>query len=175
MARTTHGMDLVLFFRRLADQETEDGSRLRFQTEHTLTKEKESESSATKDGQVVNVTDGENSIDFTSYAYVEDDGTQGMWEQLEEYFDNDELVEIWEVNTKNQTPEGSYHATYFVGYITSFEKSAPSDGTVELSFTITLEGKGVKGTDVLTEAQKATIGAKAREYESLNRTESPAT
>ena len=173
MARTTHGMDLVLFFRRMADQETEDGSRLRFQTEHTLTKEKESESNATKDGQVVNVTDGENSIDFTSYAYVEDDGTMGMWETLEEYFDDDELMEIWEVNTKSKTEDGSYHATYFVGYITSFEKSAPSDGTVELSFTITLEGKGIKGTDVLTEAQEATVGARVREYESLNRSESP--
>lgn len=173
MAKAIHGMDLVLFFRRLADQETEDASRLRFQTEHTITEEKESESNPTKDGSIVNVTEGENSIDFTSYAYVEDDGTQAMWKVLHEYFQDSDEVEVWEVDTKNPTDEGSYNATYYTGYITSFEKSSPSDGTVELSFTVTLQGAGVEGTDVLTEEQEATVGAKVREYNSLNRTDSP--
>lgn len=169
MAKTLHGMDLILFFRLLANKATEDGSRLRFQSEHTITEEKESESTPTKDGQIVNVTDGENSIDFTSYAYVEDDNTQAMWKELHGWFQANEKIEVWEVDTKNKLEDGSYNTTYYVGYVTSFEKSAPSDGNVELSFTITLEGAGIDGTDVLTPEQEATVGALAREYESLNR------
>lgn len=169
MPQTIHGMDLVLFFRRLIDQAEEDGARLRFQTEHTISEEKESESNPTKDGQVVNVTDGENTIDFTSYAYVEDNGTQAMWKELHRYFQANEKLEIWEVDKKNTTEDGLYNATYYVGFITSFEKSAPSDGNVELSFTVTLEGAGTEGTDVLTPEQEQTVGAISREYESLNR------
>lgn len=171
MAKTIHGMDLVLFFRKLADKATEDGARLRFQTEHSISEGKESESNATKDGSVVNVTDGEGSIDFTSYAYTEDDGTIAMWETLHEWFQAEEMTEIWEVNTKNVTSEGTYEPTYYVGYFTDYEKSAPADGIVELNFTFTLEGSGVKGEDTLTEAQLATLGSKAREYESLNKSD----
>lgn len=168
MPKTIHGMDLVLFFRKLADKATEDGARLRFQTEHSISEGKETESNPTKDGQVVNVTDGEGSIDFTSYAYTEDTGTIAMWETLYEWFKNREMTEIWEVNTENVTSEGNYNPTYYVGYFTDYEKSAPADGIVELNFTFTLEGSGVKGEDTLTEEQLATLGSKAREYESLN-------
>lgn len=166
--KTIHGMDLVLFFRKLAEKETADGARLRFQTEHSISESKETESNPTKDGQVVNVTDGEGSIDFTSYAYIEDGATIAMWETLYEWFQAEEMTEIWEVNTKDITPEGSYKPTYYVGYFTDYEKSAPADGIVELNFTFTLEGSGVKGEDTLTEAQLATLGSKAREYESIN-------
>lgn len=169
MPKTIHGMDLVLFFRKEANKATEDGARLRFQTEHTVSEEKETESNPTKDGNVVNVTDGENTIDFTSYAYVEDGATQAMWKTLHEWFRTRELTEIWEVNVEDVTVEGTYKPTYYVGYFSSFEKSAPSDGIVELNFSIALEGDGVDGEDTLTEAQLATLGSKAREYESLNR------
>lgn len=168
MPKTIHGMDLVLFFRKLADKATEDGSRLRFQTEHTVSEEKETDSNPTKDGQVVNITDGENTIDFTSYAYVEDGETIAMWETLHDWFRNNELTEIWEVNVEDVTSEGVYKPIYYVGYFNSFEKSAPADGIVELSFSVALEGNGVKGEDTLTEAQLETLGSKAREYESLN-------
>lgn len=173
MPQVTHGKDLVLFFRRLADNETEDGARLRFQTEHTISEEKETESNATKDGNVVNVTDGENEMDFTSFAYTEDNGTLAMWEELRGWFQAEDKIEAWEVNLKDVTPEGVYNPTYYVGFFSAFEKSAPSDGNVELNFTITLEGNGVTGEDTLTEAQSEMLGTKAREYESLNRSEPP--
>lgn len=171
MATALHGMDLVLFFRLWENREDEDGARLRFQTEHTISEEKESESNPTKDGHVVNVTDGENSIEFTSYAYAEDKGTQAMWKQLHQWFKEGKKVETWEVDTANVTEEGVYEPTYYVGFVTAFEKSAPSDGNVELNFTLSTEGYGVEGEDTLTAAQLETLKATAREYESLNRSE----
>ena len=50
MAELIMGENLVLFFREYAKRNSEDGAKLRFQTEHSLSFEKESEGTKTKDG-----------------------------------------------------------------------------------------------------------------------------
>ncbi len=52
MASVISGKDMLLFFRKRADHATVDASKLRFQTEHSISMEKESESTQTKDGNV---------------------------------------------------------------------------------------------------------------------------
>ena len=44
MATVISGKDMLLFFRKRADHATADASKLRFQTEHSISMEKESES-----------------------------------------------------------------------------------------------------------------------------------
>ena len=63
-----------------------------------------------------------------------------------------------------------YDVTYYQGYFTSFEKSFPSEGNVELSMSYAINGKGVKGTDTLTAEQLASIESAAYEYETIAKT-----
>ena len=50
MAELIMGKNLILFFREYAKRTTEDGSKLRFQTEHSMSFSKETEATSTKDG-----------------------------------------------------------------------------------------------------------------------------
>lgn len=163
-----NGRNVLLFFRERANHATEDGSKLRFQTEHSISKEKETESTITKDGNINSITDGENTADITSLAYVDDEAIITTWETLEDMFDRNALVEMWQVDITNATPENpNVRPTYFQGYFTSFELSAPADGQVELSYSYAINGNGVKGDDVLSEAQLQAVTASIYEYETI--------
>lgn len=168
------GKNLVLFFREWSKRKTEDGAKLRFQMEHSISKEKETEATVTKDGVINTIADGENTAEVTSLAYVDDTETITTWEKLEEMFDRNALVEMWQVDITN--PEAKeFTPTYYQGYFTSFEISAPADGQVELSYSYAINGKGVKGDDTLTEAQLKSVQSTMYEYtkiQKLNEAES---
>lgn len=163
MAELLMGKNLVLFFREEAKKATEDGAKLRFQTEHSISKEKETESIPTKDGVINTIGDGENTAEVTSLAYIDDKETITTWRTLEDMFDRNALVEMWEVDITNPEAE-TFDAVYYQGYFTSFELSAPADGQVELNYSFAINGKGVKGKDTLTEAQLASVKAAMYEY-----------
>lgn len=166
MAELLLGKNLILFFRDYAERATADASKLRFQVEHTISLEKESEASSTKDGKIVAISDGENTIEITSLAYREDDGTQGVWETLREYYNKNKLVEVWQVDASKEK-NGKYKVDYFQGYFTSFEISAPSDDKVELTINYAINGNGVQGEDTLTADQLATVKAAQYEYQKM--------
>jgi len=169
MDQLLNGSVLVSYFRRLADQDTVDASKYRFQSEVTVSKEKENENVITIEGTRNVVTDGEKTAEFTSIAYVSDEETITMWEQMEEWFDNVDQLEFWLVNTAtldDSTNEVS--AKYYRGFFTSFELSAAADGQVELSYTLAIDGKGAKGTDTLSDDQVADLRrANAYDYQSM--------
>lgn len=166
MARITSGDRLLLFFRDFEKQQTDDGAKLRFQTEHSVSKEKESDSVWTKDGTQATIRDGENTISISSLKYEEDGDILNVFDQLEELFDNNKLVEVWQVNLDSATADGNYTANYYQGYFTSFEITA-GDSAVEASIEYAINGRGVKGTDKLTPEQIAAIEAEAYEYTSI--------
>lgn len=168
MAEMLQGKSHMLFMRAYKDRATEDGAKLRFQTEHSVSEDKETETIGTKDGNQITINDGESTIDITSYAYNEDDGTEAFWKQVHRWFKDNERVEIWDVDVSNTTKEGSVTATYYRGYFTSFEQSKPYDGNIELSLSYSIEGNGVEGTDVLTAEQLAVAEGAQYEYLSLN-------
>ena len=168
MAEMLQGKSHMLFMRAYKDRKTEDGAKLRFQTEHSVSEDKETETLGTKDGNQITINDGESTIYITSYAYNEDDGTEGFWKKVHTWFKTNEKVEIWDVDVSNSTEEGSVTATYYQGYFTSFEQSKPYDGNIELSLSYSIEGTGVEGTDVLTAEQLAVAEGAQYEYLSLN-------
>lgn len=170
MASVISGKDMLLFFRRRANHETEDASKLRFQTEHSISMEKESESTPTKDGNVVTVSDGENSADITSLAYREDTDTVEVWKELKRYYQAGDLMEMWQVDIGSGLDGKDLDADYFQGYFTAFELSAASDGNVELNYTFAINGNGVEGTDSLTAEQLAEVRNAQYDYESLKAT-----
>ncbi|MEQ9763259.1 phage major tail protein, TP901-1 family [Streptococcus sp. ZJ151] len=170
MAELIQGKDLIAFFRRVKDQKIQDAGKIRFQTEHTINSEKESESTSTKDGQVNTVIDGENSAEFTSLAYREDKDTVNMWKELRKWYNAREKVEFWQVDLGSKREEGGkevYDVDYFQGYFTNFEISAPSDDKVELSYEYAIDGNGIQATDSLTESQKTAVEAAQYDYHTL--------
>lgn len=167
MARITMGDRLLLFFREYNLRETENGSKLRFQTEHSISKEKESDAIWTKDGTQNTIRDGENTISISSLKYEEDDDILSVLDKLEKMFEDNKLVEIWQVNLDSATtPEGTYSAHYFQGYFTSLEITA-ADSAVEVSLEYAINGRGAKGTDLLTPEQIGAINAEQYEYQSI--------
>ena len=171
MAELISGRNLVLFFREYANRATEDGSKLRFQTEHSMSFEKETEATRTKDGVINTISDGENTADSTSLAYVDDEGTIETWKTLRDMFKRNALVELWEVDITGADAESlDVEPTYYQGYFTSFELSAPADGQVELSYSFAINGNGVEGTDTLTAEQLLAVQSTLYEYQSITAT-----
>lgn len=168
MAELLMGKNLILFFREHSKRQTEDGAKLRFQTEHTITKEKETEAIITKDGVINTIGDGENTAEVTSLAYIDDEETITTWRQLEDMFDRNVLVEMWEIDITD--PEAKeFDAKYYQGYFTSFEISAPADGQTELTYEFAINGNGVEGTDTLNEEQLAAVKKTMYEYTQIAR------
>lgn len=168
------GKDLLTFFRLLKDKKTADASRIRFMTEQTLSMEKETDSQTTVDGIVSSVADGENTIEFSSLAYRDTDAeTIEMWKELRNWYLNNETVEVWNVDIKSgkkkQDPQKTeYLVDYFQGKFTSFELKASADGKVELSYSYTIDGKGLfDKKDTLTPEQEAAVAAANYAYNTL--------
>jgi TP901-1 family phage major tail protein len=171
MSELISGKNVILFFRERAKHDKEDGSRLKFQTEHSLSKEKESDTTITKDGPMTTIADGESSFDISSLAYKDDNGTLTVWENLEDCFDRGALMELWEVDISGVSDSQlKVKPVYYQGYFTSFEKNAPAEGKVELSFSFTINGKGVKGEETLTSEQLAVIKKTMYEYQTIKKT-----
>ena len=167
MTQLIMGKDLILFFREYAKRFEEDGAKLRFQTEHTLSFEKETEATRTKDGVINTISDGENTGEITSLAYREDGGTVEVWRKLRDMYNRNAKVEVWQVDlgSKRQGGQGDeYDVEYYQGYFTSFEISAPSDAQVELNAGFAIDGNGATGVDTLTPEQTQAVEAALYEY-----------
>lgn len=165
-----NGRNVILFFRERAKHATEDASKLRFQTEHSISMEKETESTITKDGAINAITDGENTADITSLAYADDTNTMTTWQKLQDMFERNALVEMWQVDITKATSDNlQVNPTYFQGYFSSFELSAPADGQVELNYSFAINGNGVKGTDTLTAGQLREVETAIYDYEKMEK------
>ena len=170
MATVISGKDMLLFFRKRADHATADASKLRFQTEHSISMEKESDSTPTKDGNIVTVSDGENSADISSLAYREDGETIEVWKELKRNYQNEDLMEMWQVDINSGLNGADLDADYFRGFFTSFEISSATGEKVELSYTFAINGNGAEGTDSLTPEQLAEVRNAQYDYETLKAT-----
>ena len=169
-----NGKDYLTFFRLLKDRTKKDAARIRFVTEQTLSMEKETDSQTTVDGVVNSIADGENTFEFSSLAYRDTDATTiEMWKEIRNWFLNNETVEIWNVDINSgklnaKTSKTEHLVDYFQGKLTSFEMSSPADGKVELSYSYSIDGKGIfDNKDVLTEEQAAAAKAALYAYHTL--------
>lgn len=163
MAELLGGKSALVFFREESKSATESGTRYRFQTEVSMNESKESESTATTDGTVNTLTDGENTIDISSMAYVDDDDTTAQWRELRALFRKGAKMEVWIIYNTGKTQQD---ADYAQGYFTSFEMSAPSDGKIELSSSFVIDGIPKEGKEQLTEEQLGLIDSDY-EYQSV--------
>lgn len=151
------GNNCLVYFRRRADRATEDASRLVFQTEVSLSKDKETEETPTVEGNNLTIAGGAIEIDMSSLAYKDDTGTVSAWRQVEGYFDAEELMELWIVNLDYMDEAGlTTDIRYYNGYLTSFEMSASADGNVEISLAYSANNEAF-GEETLDPEQMSTL------------------
>lgn len=163
MAELLSGRSALVFFREEKNHATEDGTRYRFQTEVSMSEEKENESTPTTDGVVNSISDGENTIELSSVAYTDDEETTSQWRELRGLFRKNTKMEVWIIYN---TGEEEQDADYAQGYFTSFEMSAAADGQIELSASFAIDGTPKEGTERLTAEQLGLMDA-GYEYRSV--------
>ena len=179
-AELISGKHYLSFFRKLKDMKVKDADRVKFITEMSLNMEKESDAKTTVDGIVTSIADGENKIEFTSLAYRDKESTTiEFWKELRQWFVDGETVEVWNVDIESgkENPDNEnkveYNVDYFQGKFTSFELSSPADGTVELTYSYAINGRGVLNhKDVLTDEQKKAVQAAQYAYQKLAKSNS---
>lgn len=143
------GIDRILLFRILSKQGTASASKLAFQTEHEVSKSRDVDSTPTKDGVRQSLGELETEISVTSILAKGDEFAG----EMEEAFDNGDIVEIWDIDRSAKGTEDKYKATYYQAYMTSFSQSPNSEDDVEMSMDFSINGKGQKGEATLTAEQ----------------------
>lgn len=144
------GKNKILAFRKLADAGTAAGAKLAFQTEHTLNYERNNESTATKDGAVINPGGLVATLEINALA--SNDPVNNM---LMESVINGEKLEIWEIDLTAPTTEGgtTYNALYMRGNLRSWSVPAPTEGPVEISTSADIDGIPQEGVVTFTAEQ----------------------
>lgn len=144
------GQKTVLFFQAMDDSST-DGNKLRlaFQTDHELSRERESIEEATKDGTLKDTGAENATLDITSYV-VRNDATHKL---LKDAYVNDEMLQCWEVDITEANSNGKYPATYMQGKLTNYNTSSGTDGYTELSTTFAVNLSPREGEVTLTPEQ----------------------
>ena len=150
------GKNTVLLFRLLKEQGTQSAVKLAFQTEHELTESRDTDTTATKDGNIVTPSALETSLDCTSILAKGDETADKLRQALRDY----EKIEIWEVDlsTKGDGANAEkYKAMYYQGYVSEWSKSPSAEDSIELSLTFTIEGVGQSGFVTLTPEQENVV------------------
>ena len=142
MATAIDGINKLLYIREKSQAESMDGTRLAFQTTHTLSGTADTNSTSTKDG--TKNTRGTATWTMDAEMLGSDDPT---YELLEDAFNAGSLLEFWEVDfNKPGDGQNEYESKYFQGVVTDFSNEDPSDDNETLSYTVAINGVPQKGT-----------------------------
>lgn len=165
MAKTvSKGQKTVLFFQAIDDANTDGNDlRLAFQTDHSLNRERETMEEQTKDGTLKDTGNESATIDITSYV-VRNDATHQL---LKKSYEEDLLLQAWEVDITEETTTGKYPATYMQGKLTNYNTSAGSDGYTELSTTFAVNLSPRSGEVSLTPEQFSAVQYAFKDFGAL--------
>lgn len=146
------GKDKVLMFRLFKDKNMADATRLALQTTHTIKNSRKTDSTATKDGNIVSPGTLETTIDIEALA--SDDFTN----QILSYAQKKGLaVEVWEIDFSQDPQNGKYVSQYGVGYLSDWEVPAETDGNTTIKTTLAVDGELVKGMATVSAVDVATV------------------
>lgn len=148
------GKDVILLYRLLKKATEEEAWKLAFQTDHTNGKTKSFDTTPTKDGPVG--SPGEVEYDLSATSIVANGDTH--IDEMDQAFDDSDVVEIWEIDKSEKGPEGGenadkFKAKYVRAYVTGFNPSANVEDNVELELEFGVFGRAQKGFATLTEKQ----------------------
>lgn len=147
MATVVQGKRIIYLFRKLSEKATKAGLNVAYVTENERTKSRDSDSTATKDGNIVTAGGLEHEVTASYLESVEATGDNHFTsDDLEDCIDNNTLMEIWEVNLdKPGSTSGKYKGLYMQGYITDWSRTSAADEAAEGEITFSINGAGVAG------------------------------
>lgn len=151
------GADRILLFRKLGEKSS--AVKLMFQTEHSTDRSKDGgDSVATKDGPITAPGTSTIEVPFSSIMARDDSAYDVL---LNCYYD-DSVVEVWEIDkgaeaTKDGSGSTKYPATYMQGKISEFSETANAEDSVEISGTISVNGRPQKGMATLSDKQAEVV------------------
>ena len=147
------GKNIILLYRLLKKSTEEAAWKLAFQTEHSMEKTRDYNTTVTKDGPVGALAEVEYSLSATSIAANGDPHL----EEMDQAFDNGDVVEVWEIDKAEKGTDtadiGKYKAKYLRANLTSFSYEPNSEDTLELSLEFGVFGRPTKGYATLTPEQ----------------------
>lgn len=149
-AEPVEGKSIVYVYRTKAANGK--SSPLAFVTQNERTSQKSANSTSTKDGSVR--TPGTDSTEITSTSLIAK--TDKYLGYLQDAYDNDELIEVWEIDTSKPDDKnsGKFESWYMRGYITEVKITSKSDDFAQIELTIGISGGKVKGLATLTQEQQ---------------------
>lgn len=155
MTEPIRGANRVLWMRPYELRANKAAGRMAFQTNHEVSRTRDSESTITKDGNIQSLSEVVVDISLTTLLARED----VVRVALEEAFLNGGLIEFWDIDQTNPiTPSGNtFPSRYYQGYITEWSESAGAEDSVEISLSAAINGKGAPGPATLTIEQQAPI------------------
>lgn len=144
------GKSVIHLYRLLSEQGSEDAKKMMFPTEDKESISNDTETTITKDGSETSPKGAEVKLSSTNLFGVGDPTAK----KLKNACKKGEEVEAWVVDLAEPTAtEGKHPATYYKGFITSYEKTAPAEGFVEISVEYSARGIGVDGEVTLSAEQ----------------------
>lgn len=147
------GKDKILYFRRLAEQATDTGAKLAYQTNHEITYSRSNDTTPTKDGAINTVGGLETTISVQAILT-----RGGVSDILRDAVKTGEVVEVWEVDLGGGTGEGNTYPTlYGQGTFAEWTDPADVEEVSELDTEMAINGELQEGTVTLTEDDIAEI------------------
>lgn len=153
------GVNNILLYRiKGADTAT----KITFQVDHEVSKEKDSDRVSYKGGTLVNIGESEEEISGTFLF----DPLSVEMNDLEDAYDDGKTVEIWEIDSSLERPEvendhpdyGKYWARYYQVEVTSFNRTANGEDFAEVDITMPVNHRGRRGWATMTEEQELAVG-----------------
>lgn len=150
------GKNIILLYRLLKKSTEEAAWRLAFQTEHSMEKTRDYNTTPTKDGPIGALSEVEYSLSATSIAATGDPHIEAM----DDAFDSGDVVEVWEIDKEELGTGddiGKYKAKYLRANLTSFSYEPNSEDALELSLEFGVFGRPTKGYATLTTEQAEVV------------------
>lgn len=130
MARL-NGKDSLLLVQPTDNALGAEGFLIGDQTEHTHSYERELTDEQTKFGRILGPGQLSESLDVTFYGSTDDLGQAAVLDAIQK----GTQLKVWEVE-KHLNKNGKHNSLFAYTYVESLEKSAPTDGFLEISATL---------------------------------------
>lgn len=162
-AEMQQGKNKILLFRKLSEQENEDGIKLVFQTGHTFTMSRAIDKVTTKDGSINKIGELETEVSIEAIQAKRDP----VGDMLRDSVVEGETLEVWEVTIDEElkNEEGKYPAVYAQGNLDQWEWTAEAEDESTISSTFFVNLNPQFGYTALTEEQENAVQYAFREIQ----------
>lgn len=147
------GKNQILLWRLLKDAATKSGTKLAFQTEHSVSKSRSTDTTITKDGPIVTGGGLEEEVPFNCIMAKDDPVVKLLNTAIIE----NEVLELWEVDITDKGEAGKYPGKYRQGVLSELNETKNAEDLVELEGTFITNGTAKEGEVTLTAEQAEVV------------------